>query len=81
MDENIAKIYQIVLANLRLIMRSIPDQVNTDRENVQKGLIEDLGMWKVCAKLAQEVTDEQKERKIELCTDLLETQDLSLIHI
>ena len=76
MDKNIAKICQIVCTNWRVSMSSIVDQVNIDRETVQKVSIEDLGMCNVCVKMVpKELTDKQKQRRVELCTDL------SLIHI
>ena len=62
-------------ANGRLTMKSIADQVNIDREIVWKVLTEDFGICKVCAKIfPKELTDEQKQRRVELCTDLLERQ-------
>ena len=46
-EENIAKVRQIVRENRRLIVRSIAEQVNVDRETVRKILTEDLDMRKV----------------------------------
>jgi len=70
-EENIAKIHQIV----RETVRSIADQVNIDRETVRKILTEDL-MRKVCAKMVpKELTEEQKQRRVTICQDLLERQD------
>jgi len=43
-EENIAKVRQIVRENSRLIVRSIAEQVNIDRETVRKILTEDLDM-------------------------------------
>jgi len=75
-EENIAKIRQIVRENRRLTVRSIAEQVNIDRETVRKILTEDLDMRKVCAKMVpKELSEEQKQRRITICQDLLERQD------
>jgi len=72
-EENIAKIRQIVRENRQLIVRSIKEQVNIDRETVRKILTEDLDMRKVCAKMVpKELTEEQKQRRVTICQDLLE---------
>ena len=72
-EENIAKVRQIVLENRQLTVRSI---VNIDRETVRKILTEDLDMRKVCAKMVpKELTEEQKQRRVTICQDLLEKQD------
>ena len=74
--EKIAKVRQIVRKNLRLIVRSIAEQVNIDRETVRKILTEDLDMRKVCAKMVpKELTEEQKQRRVTIFQDLLERQD------
>ena len=73
-EENIAKIRQIVRENRQLTVRSIAEQVNIDRETVRKILTED--MRKVCAKMvSKELTEEQKQRRVTICQDLLERQD------
>ena len=50
-EENIAKVRQIKRENLRMIVRSIAEQVNIDREIVRKTVTEVLGMRKLCAKM------------------------------
>jgi len=65
-----------VSENRRLTVRSIAEQVNIDRETVRKILTEDLDMRKVCAKMfPKELTEEQKQRRVIICQDLLERQD------
>jgi len=72
-EENNAKIRQIVRENCWLTVRSITEQVNIDRETVRKVLTEDLDMRKVCAKMVpKELTEEQKQRRVTICQDLLE---------
>ena len=75
-EENIAKIRQIVRENCWLTVRSVAEQVNTDRKTVRKILTEDLDMRKVCAKMVpKKLTEEQKQRRVTICKDLLERQD------
>jgi len=75
-EENNAKVHQIVCENCRLTVRSIAEQVNTDRETVRKILNEDLDMRKVCAKMVtKQLTEEQKQRRVTICQDLLERQN------
>ena len=50
--------------------------MNIDRETVRKILTEDLDMRKVCAKMVpKELTEEQKQRRVTICQDLLQRQD------
>ena len=68
--------------NRRLTVRSIAEQVNIDRETVRKILTEYLNMRKVCAKMVpKELTEEQKQRRVTICQDLLERQDGILSHV
>ena len=49
--------------------------MNIDRETVRKIVTEDLDMRKVCAKMVpKELTEEQKQRRVIICQDLLERQ-------
>jgi len=81
-EEYIAKIHQIVRENRQLIVRSIEEQVNIDRETVRSTLTEDIDMRKVCAKMVpKELTEEQKQRRVTICQDLLERQDDILDHV
>ena len=50
--------------NRRLIVRSIADQVNIDRETVRKILTEDLDISKVCAKMVPKELTEEKQRRV-----------------
>jgi len=81
-EENIAKINQIVRENRRLTVRSIAEQVSIDRKTVRKILTEDHDMRKVCAKMVpKDLTEEQKQRRVTICQDLLERQDDILGHV
>jgi len=75
-EENIANVRQIVRENRQLTLKSMPEQVNIDRETVKKILSEDLDMRKVCAKMVpKDCTKEQKQRRVTICQNLLERQD------
>ena len=75
-EENIAEVRQILRENRRLTVRGIAEQVNIVRETVRKILTEDLDMRKVCAKMVpNDLTEEQKQRRVTICQDLLERQD------
>ena len=68
--------------NRRLTVRSVAEQVNSDRETVRKILTEDLDMRNVCAKMVpKELTEKQKQRRVTFCQDLLERQDGILGHV
>jgi hypothetical protein len=59
--------------NHQLTFRIIAEKVNIDRETVWKILTEDHHMRKVCAKMVpKELTEEQKQRRVTVCQDLLE---------
>ena len=63
-------------ANHRLTVRGITEQVNIDKETGRNILTEDLDMRKVCAKMvSKELTEEQKQRRVTICQDILERQD------
>ena len=56
----------------RLGVRAVAEEVSLDRESVRRILREELKR-KVCAKMVQKLlSDEQKERRKELCLDLLQ---------
>jgi len=71
-----------VRENCGLTVRSIAEQVNINRETVRKILTEDLEMRKVCAKMVpKELTEEQEQRRVTICQDLLKRQDGILGHV
>ena len=78
-EGNITKIRQIVLENRRLTVRDITEHVNINIEIVRKIVTEDLGMRKVCAEMvSKDLTEEQKQKSVTICQDLLEGQDVIL---
>ena len=57
----------------RLGVGAVAEEVNLDRESVRRILTEELNMRKVCAKMVPKLlSDEQKERRKDLCLDLLQ---------
>ena len=51
----------------------IADELKINHDSVWKTIIEDLGMRKICAKMVPKLLDDnQKERRVEVCQDILE---------
>ena len=62
--------------NRRFTVSSIAEQVNINTETVRKILTEDLDVSQTCGKMVpKKLTEEQKQRKVTICQDLLERQD------
>ena len=71
-DDDIGKVRDVIRKDRRLGVRTLAEDVNLDRESVRRILREELNMRKVCAKMVPKLlSDEQKERRKELCLDLL----------
>ena len=48
-----------------MTVRSIPEQLNINRETVRKIVTENLDLRKVCAKMVpKQLTEEQKQRRV-----------------
>ena len=51
----------------------IASQLNMKKDSVWKIITEDLGMWKVCAKMVPRLlNDHQKEHHMQICQDIIE---------
>ena len=51
----------------------IASQLNIKKDSVWKIITEDLGMWKVCAKMVPRLlNDHQKEHYMQICKDIIE---------
>jgi len=75
-DDNTEKVRDVIRKDRRLGVRAVVEEVNLDRESVQRILGEELNMRKVCAKMIPKVlSDEQKERRKELCLDHLQRNE------
>jgi len=72
-DDNIEKVRNVIRKDRRLGVRAVAEEVSLDRESVRQILREELNMRKVCAKMVPKLlSDEQKERRKELCLELLQ---------
>jgi len=71
--DNTEKVRDVIRKNRRLGVRTVAEEVSLDRESVRRILREELNMRKVCAKMVPKLlSDEQKDRRKELCLDLLQ---------
>ena len=72
-DDNIEKARDVIRKDRRLGVQAVAEEINLDRESVRRILREELNMRKVCAKMVPKLlSDEQKERRKELCLDHLQ---------
>ena len=71
--DNVERVKQMVRGDRRLIVLMIADELEINRDSVCKIITEDLGMRKICAKMAPKLLDDdQKERHMKVCQDILE---------
>ena len=71
--DNVERVKQMVRGDRRLTVRMIADELEINRDSVWKIITEDLGMRKICAKMVPKLLDDdQKERRVEVCQDILE---------
>ena len=71
--DNVERVKQMVRGDRRLTVRMIADELEINRDSVWKIITEDLGMRKICAKMVPKLLDDdQKERRMEVCQDILE---------
>ena len=70
-DETVNSVSALVKSDRRLSIRMMSDELHLSRETVRKILTEELQMRKISAKLVPKIlTDEQKERRMQVCIDL-----------
>ena len=71
--DNVERVKQMVHGGRRLTVRMIADELEINCDSVWKIIAEDLGMRKIYAKMVPELLDDdQKERRVEVCQDILE---------
>jgi len=71
-DDNTGKVRAVIRKDRRLGVRTVAEEVNLDRKIVRQILREELNMRKFCAQMVPKLlSDEQKDRRKELCLDLL----------
>jgi len=75
-DANVERVRQAVRGDRRMTVRLIASELDMNRDSVWKIITEDLGMRKICAKMVPKLlTDEQKDRRLQVCKDILERLD------
>ena len=71
-EENVERVRQKVRSDRRLTVRMIANELSMNSERVWTIITEELGMRKICTKMVPRLlTDEQKERRVEVCQDIL----------
>ena len=72
-EVRVERVKQIVRADCRLSVSMIASKLNMKKDSVWKIDTEDLGMWKVCAKMVPRLlNDHQRERHMQICQDIVE---------
>ena len=67
--DNVERVKRMVRVDRRLTVQMIADELEINR----KIITEDLGMRKICVKMVPKLLDDdQKERRVEVCQDILE---------
>ena len=75
-DNNVEKIYQLLLQNRHLSLRMLTDDVNIGKGTVRRIVVEDLRTRKICSRFVQHtLAPEQKDRRTAACRDLIATAD------
>ena len=68
-----------VRSNRRLTGRMIADELRMNSERVWRIITKDLGMGKTCAKMVSRLLNKgQKERRVQVCQDILEQLETEL---
>jgi len=75
-DNNVEKIFQLLLQNRHLSLRILADEVNIGKDTMGKIVVEDLRKRKICSRFVpHSLTPEQKARRTAACRDLIATAD------
>ena len=75
-DTNIEKVRQLVCIDHCLIICTIANEIEMDKETVCTILVDTLGMQKVCAKMVLRLlTEEQKAQQLNACQDILQQME------
>ena len=70
---NVERVKQMVCGDCWLTVRMIANEPELNCDSMWKIITEDLGMQKICAKMVPKLLDDdQKERRMEVCQDILE---------
>lgn len=72
-EENVGKVEKLVLADRRIKMWQIADELHISKERIGEILHEHLNMKKICARwVPKMLTPFDKQRRLECCKDFLE---------
>ena len=72
-DKNVERVGQKVRSDRRLTVRMIAGELGMSSKRVWRIITEDLRMRNICAKMVPRLqNEEQKERRVQLCQDILE---------
>ena len=75
-DNNVDKISQLLLQNSHISLRMLADEMNTGKDTVRKGIVEDLRKWKICWRFVPHpLTSDRKDQRIAAWRDLNATSD------
>ena len=67
-DKNVERVRQKVRSDCHFTVRMIAHELGMNSERVWRIITEDLGMRKICAKMAPRLLNEgQKERRVQAC--------------
>ena len=77
-NENAELVREKVRSDRRLTVRMVAEELNMNSERVGRIITEDLGMRKVCAKMAPRLlNDGQKENRVQVCQDILKQLEIT----
>ena len=72
-DENVERVRQKVRNDRRLTVGMVAHELGMNCERVWRIITKDLGMRKICAKMAPWLLNEgPKERRVQMCQNILE---------
>ena len=71
--DNVECVKQMVHGNHWLTVQVIVGELEINCDSIWKTITEDLGMWKICAKMVLKLLDDdQKEWDVEVCQDIFQ---------
>ena len=78
-DENVDGVKQKVWSDHRLTVGMIADELGMNSQRIQRIIMEDLGMMKICAKMVPRLLNKgQRERRVQVCQDISEQLETEL---
>ena len=72
-DHKVQRVREVMTSDRRLSARTIADRIGIDKMTVHTIITKNLAMRKICTKHVPKVlTDDQKQRRVSACEDLLQ---------